>query len=52
MELGRPLPVWQWPVVSGETQVLNSNSTLAVQDPPTVRMAMGSGDHHSSPFWL
>ena len=34
MELGRPPPVWQWTVVSGETQVLNSNSTSAVQDPP------------------
>ena len=33
MELGWPLPVWQWAVVSGETQVLNSNSTAAVQYP-------------------
>ena len=33
MELGQPPLVWQWAVVSGETQVLNSNSTSAVQDP-------------------
>ena len=33
MELGQPPPVWQWAVVSGETQVLNSNSKTGVQDP-------------------
>ena len=33
MELGRPPPVWQSAVAYGETQVLNSNSTSAVQDP-------------------
>ena len=35
-ELGRPLPVWQWAVVSSETQVLNSNSKTGVQDPHTL----------------
>ena len=34
MELGQPLPVWHSAVAYGETQVLNSNSTSAVQDPP------------------
>ena len=33
MELGQPLPVWRWAVVSGETQLLNSNSKTGVQDP-------------------
>ena len=33
MELGRPPPVWHSAVAYGETQVLNSNSTSAVQDP-------------------
>ena len=33
MELGRPLPVWHSAVAYGQTQVLNSNSTSAVQDP-------------------
>ena len=33
MELGQPLPVWHSVVAYGETQVLNSNSTSAVQDP-------------------
>ena len=35
MELGRPPPVWYSAVAYGETQVLNSNSTSAVQDPPS-----------------
>ena len=38
MELGWPLLVWQWVVVSGETQVLNSNSKTGVQDPPPWRV--------------
>ena len=33
MELGQPLPVWRWAVVSGETRLLNSNSKTGVQDP-------------------
>ena len=32
MELGRPLPVWRWAVVSCETEVLNSNSTSRVKE--------------------
>ena len=34
MELGQPLLVWHSAVAYGETQVLNSKSTSAVQDPP------------------
>ena len=33
MELGRPPPEWHSAVAYGKTQVLNSNSTSAVQDP-------------------
>ena len=33
MELGGPPLVWRWAVVSGKTQVLNSNSNSTVQDP-------------------
>ena len=30
----QPLSKWQWVVVSGKTQFLNSNSKPGVQDPP------------------
>ena len=49
MELGRPPLVWQWAVVSGETQVLNSNSTSAVQDPPSGRSEGGARDACPTP---
>ena len=37
MELGQPSLVWPCVVVSGETQVLNSNSKTGVQDPRSIK---------------
>ena len=43
----RPLPIWRWAVVSGETQFLNSNSKTGVQDPPCKSILNAWGTHTS-----